>query len=123
MTVLSCEEDVVVLAGIEGRIEVDEIDGLVSDVSAKYVEVVATVKEIGLCHRGMNYQGVRRQSDLNRRRRSWNSKGAVDPRRLAIQLALNFSRSEDAGSHPLSARARARPVDCSIPRPALTFVS
>ena len=35
------EEDVVVLAGVEGRIEVDEVDGLDGDVVAEDGEVVA----------------------------------------------------------------------------------
>jgi hypothetical protein len=38
------EEDVVVLAGVEGRVEVDESDGLVGDVVAKDLEVVAVVE-------------------------------------------------------------------------------
>src|ERR1035441_7083521 len=35
------EEDVVVLAAVEGRVEVDEVDGLVLDVFAEDAEVVA----------------------------------------------------------------------------------
>ena len=42
--VLFGEQDVVILAAIEGRVEVDEIDGLVLDVAAEDVEVVAVVK-------------------------------------------------------------------------------
>ena len=38
------EEDVVVLAAVEGRIEVDEIDGLVLDVLAKDGEVIPVVE-------------------------------------------------------------------------------
>ena len=38
------EEDVVVLAGVEGRIEVDEIDGLVFNVAPEDIEVVAVVE-------------------------------------------------------------------------------
>ena len=39
--VLLGEEDVVVLAGVEGRVEVDEIDRLIGDVVAEDGEVVA----------------------------------------------------------------------------------
>ena len=42
--VLFGEEDVVVLAAVEGRVEVDEVDGLVLDVAAQDVEVVAVVE-------------------------------------------------------------------------------
>ncbi len=38
------EEDVVVLAGVEGWVEVDEVDGLVRDVVAEDFEVVAVVE-------------------------------------------------------------------------------
>jgi len=38
------EKDVVVLAGVEGRVEVDEIDGLVLDVALEDFEVVAVVE-------------------------------------------------------------------------------
>src|SRR5690606_16655771 len=44
--VLLGEEDVVVLVGLEGRIEIDEVDGLVLDVAAQYVEVVAVEQEV-----------------------------------------------------------------------------
>ncbi len=40
------EEDVVVLAAVEGRVEVDEVDGLVLDVLAEDGEVVAVVELI-----------------------------------------------------------------------------
>ncbi len=40
------EEDVVVLAGVEGRIEVDEVDGLVLDVPAEDIEVVAVIEMV-----------------------------------------------------------------------------
>lgn len=43
------EEDVVVLAAVEGRIEVDEVDGLVLDVLAEDAEVVAVI-ELVLLH-------------------------------------------------------------------------
>ena len=33
------EEDVVVLAGVEGRVEVDEVDGLVLDVALEDFEL------------------------------------------------------------------------------------
>ena len=38
------EEDVVVLPGVEGRIEIDEVDGLGGDVLAEDLEVVAVVE-------------------------------------------------------------------------------
>jgi hypothetical protein len=38
------EEDVVVLTGVEGRIEVDEVDGFVLDVELEDFEVVAVVE-------------------------------------------------------------------------------
>ena len=38
------EEDVVVLAGVKGRIEIDEIDRLVFDVALEDFEVVAVVE-------------------------------------------------------------------------------
>jgi hypothetical protein len=38
------EEDVVVLAGVEGRVEVDEVDGLVGDVVAEDGEVVSVIE-------------------------------------------------------------------------------
>jgi hypothetical protein len=38
------EEDVVVLAGVEGRVEVDEVYGCVGDVFAQDLEVVAVVE-------------------------------------------------------------------------------
>ena len=52
--VLLREEDVVVLAGVEGRIEVDEIDGLAGDVVAEDGEVVAVEElvEDGILPRG-----------------------------------------------------------------------
>jgi hypothetical protein len=40
------EEDVVVLAAVEGRIEIDEVDGLVVDVLAEHGEVVAVIEAI-----------------------------------------------------------------------------
>ena len=45
------EEDVVVLAAVEGRVEIDEVDGLVLDVLAQDDEVVAVV-ELVLGRRG-----------------------------------------------------------------------
>jgi hypothetical protein len=47
----SIEEDVVVLTGVEGRVEVDEVDGLVGDVVAEDFEVVAVVAAPGWCTR------------------------------------------------------------------------
>ena len=41
------EEDVVVLAGVEGRIEVDEVDGVGGDVVAEDGEVVSVVELVG----------------------------------------------------------------------------
>ena len=43
------EEDVVILAGVEGRIEIDEIDGLVFNVALEDFVVVAVVKLVGHC--------------------------------------------------------------------------
>ena len=42
--VLFVEEGVVVLGGVEGRVEIDEIDSLVFEVAAENVEVVAVIK-------------------------------------------------------------------------------
>jgi hypothetical protein len=42
------EEDVVVLAAVEGRVEVDEVDGLVLNVLAEDSEVVAVIELIFL---------------------------------------------------------------------------
>jgi hypothetical protein len=38
------EEDVVVLAAVEGRVEVDEVDGFVLDVLAEDAEIVAVIE-------------------------------------------------------------------------------
>lgn len=46
MSRLFRQEDVVVLAGVEGRVEVDEVDGLVGDVLAEDLEVVSVVELI-----------------------------------------------------------------------------
>jgi hypothetical protein len=43
-TILFGEEDVIVLAGVEGRVEVDKVDGLVRDPFAQDLEVVAVVE-------------------------------------------------------------------------------
>jgi hypothetical protein len=40
------EEDVVVLVGLEWRVEVDEVNRLVLDVTAQDVKVVAVVEQI-----------------------------------------------------------------------------
>jgi hypothetical protein len=40
------EEDVVVLAGVEGRVEIDEVHRLVLDVAAEDVEVVSVVERV-----------------------------------------------------------------------------
>jgi hypothetical protein len=42
--VLFGEEDVVVLAGVEGRVEVDEVHRLVLDIALEDVEIVAVVE-------------------------------------------------------------------------------
>jgi hypothetical protein len=42
------EEDVVVLAGVEGRVEIDKIDGLVLDVELEDFEVVAVIELVFL---------------------------------------------------------------------------
>lgn len=44
--VLFGEEHVVVLIALEGRIEIDEVDGFVPDIAAENVEVVAVVKMV-----------------------------------------------------------------------------
>ena len=44
--VLFGEKNVVVLAGVEGRVEVDEVDGLVAQVALENVEVVSVVKRV-----------------------------------------------------------------------------
>ena len=45
------EEHVVVLAAVEGRVEVDEVDGFVLDVLAQDFEAVAVI-ELVFLHRG-----------------------------------------------------------------------
>jgi hypothetical protein len=47
------EEDVVVLAGVEGRVEVDQIDGLILDVTLEDFEVVAVVELVFLVRHGL----------------------------------------------------------------------
>jgi len=42
--VLFCKEDVVVLTGVEGWVEIDEIDGCVGNVVAEDLKVVAVVE-------------------------------------------------------------------------------
>ena len=54
------EKDVVVLARIEGRVEVDEVDGLVGDVAAEDVEVVA-VEELIFRHRRVSRRVTERR--------------------------------------------------------------
>lgn len=49
--VLFGEEHVLVLAAVEGRVEVDEVDGFVLDVLARDFEVVAVI-ELVFLHRG-----------------------------------------------------------------------
>ena len=41
------DEDVVVGVGIEGRIEIDQIDGFIFDVAAEDFEVVAVIEGVG----------------------------------------------------------------------------
>jgi hypothetical protein len=43
------EENVVVLAGVEGRVEIDEIHRLVLDVALEDFEVIAVVEIVLLC--------------------------------------------------------------------------
>ena len=50
------EEDVVAGVGVEGRVEVDEVDGLGGYVFAEDGEVVAVVEGIG--HGGGYYSGL-----------------------------------------------------------------
>ena len=57
------EEDVVVGVGVEGRVEVDEVNGGVGDVVAEDVEVVAEIELIlpvggGHCHSLLNLRCV-----------------------------------------------------------------
>jgi hypothetical protein len=51
--VLFGEEDVVVLAGVEGRVEIDEVHRLVLDRTLKDFEVVAVVKLVFLGSHGI----------------------------------------------------------------------
>ena len=44
------EEDAVILAGVEGRVEVDEVDGFVADVETENIVVVSVVKPVLLGH-------------------------------------------------------------------------
>jgi hypothetical protein len=46
--ILFVEEGVVVLGGIEGRVEINEVHGLVLEVPPKDVEVVAVIKRAHL---------------------------------------------------------------------------
>ena len=51
------EEDVVVLAGVEGQVEVDEVDGVIGDIVAEDFEVVALVEPIFVVVRYQRYPG------------------------------------------------------------------
>ena len=51
--VFFCEEYVVVLAGIERRVEIDQIDGLVLDEPLKNVVVVAVIEMVFPVGRGL----------------------------------------------------------------------
>ena len=44
--ILFGEEDVVILAAVEGRVEIDEVDGFVLDVLVQDGEVVAVVETV-----------------------------------------------------------------------------
>jgi len=57
------EEDVVVLAAVEGRVDIDEIDGLVLDVLAKDGEVIAVI-ELVLLHCRAILAGMSRGRNL-----------------------------------------------------------
>ena len=50
--VLLGEEDVVVLAGVEGRVEIDEVHRLVLNVALEDIEIVAVVELVFLCSHG-----------------------------------------------------------------------
>jgi hypothetical protein len=43
-TIFLCEEDVVILAGVEGRIEIDEVYGLILDVLLQDFVIVAVIE-------------------------------------------------------------------------------
>jgi hypothetical protein len=45
---LVAEDDVVVAIGVEGRVEVDQVDGGIGQVATQDVEVVAVVEDVGL---------------------------------------------------------------------------
>ena len=47
------EEDVVVLAGVEGRVEIDKIDRLVLDVALKDFEVIAVIETVFVSGHGL----------------------------------------------------------------------
>jgi hypothetical protein len=47
------EEDVVVLAGVEGRVEVDEVNRLVGDVALEDFEVVAVIELVFFLGHGL----------------------------------------------------------------------
>jgi len=61
--VLLVEEGVVVLRGVEGRVEIDQIDGLVLQAPPQDVEVVAVVE--GAHVRRLDNTGVVRQSFMS----------------------------------------------------------
>jgi hypothetical protein len=51
--VLLGEEDVVVLAGVEGRVEIDEIDGLVLHITLEDFEIVAVIERVFIVGHGI----------------------------------------------------------------------
>jgi len=55
-TVLLGEEDVIVLAGVEGRVEIDKVHRLVLDVSLEDFKVIAVIELVFLGRHGI---GVR----------------------------------------------------------------
>jgi len=44
---LVAEDDVVVAVGVEGRVEVDQVDGGIGQVATQDVEVVAVIEDVG----------------------------------------------------------------------------
>jgi hypothetical protein len=42
------EDDVVVAVGVEGRVEVDQVDGGIGQVATQDVEIVAVVEDVGI---------------------------------------------------------------------------
>ena len=48
------EQHVVGAVGVEGRVQVDEVNGVVGDVLAQHLHVVAVVEDVGVHHLAYN---------------------------------------------------------------------